>query len=294
MPDAAARPPASVVVSTFNGPDHLEMVLAGFARQTTKDFELLVADDGSGEETAAVIEEARRAGFPAPLIHVWQPDAGYRKARAVSWAVLNSRGRHLIFCDGDCVPPARMVERHLRAGGANTLVVGGYIRTTPEQAASLDVEAIRAGRHETLISLRQRARLQWRHVQNLWYIASGAKRRPKIGGANVSVDRDTFYAVNGFDLNYQNSGREDSDLRNRLRLHGARARCIWHSCIVVHLWHPEHLNRNAWAEVDAYYRRPDLAPRTEHGLRELAAELGVPLHPDPSKPRRERIEAGAA
>jgi glycosyltransferase involved in cell wall biosynthesis len=73
-------------------------------------FELVVADDGSGPDTRAIVERFGAA-------HVRQENTGFRKARIVNEAVRRSRGRTLIFSDGDCVPPAEFVEAHLAAAG---------------------------------------------------------------------------------------------------------------------------------------------------------------------------------
>ena len=54
----------SVIISTFERPRELELVLAGYALQDDPDFEVIVADDGSGFATAAVITAA--AHQPAP------------------------------------------------------------------------------------------------------------------------------------------------------------------------------------------------------------------------------------
>lgn len=264
---------ASVIVTTYNNPHYLEMVLAGYARQNRDDFEVVVADDGSGDETRALIDRVRDEGYPVPLVHSWQPDEGIRQARSMSLGVLRSQGRHLIFTDGDCVPPRDMVDLHLKAAGENTLVVGGVVRLTRDVSANMNVERVRRGEHEQLITGADRRRLWWRHVKNVYYVAIGHKRRPKIQGLNMSVDRATLESVNGFDLAFENNARQDSDLRNRLRLDGANARCVWHTCIAVHLWHPEHKGRAGWEEADAYYRRADLAPLAVRGLRELAKEI---------------------
>ena len=77
---------ASVIVTTYNRPDALAAVLQGLAAQTERDFEVLVADDGSGPETAQVVQEQARA-FPVPLVHVWQEDQGFRAGAARNRAV---------------------------------------------------------------------------------------------------------------------------------------------------------------------------------------------------------------
>ena len=264
---------ASVIVTTYNNPHYLELVLAGYARQqTTGAFEVIVADDGSRNETRELIDHVRAAGYPVPLVHAWQPDEGFRQARAMSLGALRSGGRQLIFTDGDCVPPKDMVQRHLDAAGHHRLVVGGHIRLAQDVSDQLTVEDVHDGAHEQLITTADRRNMLWKHYKNLFYVALRSRRRPKIFGLNMGIDRDGFYAVNGFDLAYENNARQDSDLRNRARLAGFGARCIWHTCIAVHLWHPEHKGRNAWSEADAYYRRADLEPWAQRGIRELAAE----------------------
>ena len=267
------RPRASVVVTTYNNPRYLELVLLGFARQDCRDFEVVVADDGSGEETRRLVEGMQRS-YPVPLVHAWQPDIGFRQSRVLNWGALHARGDQLIFTDGDCIPPRHMVSRHLAVSAPNTLVVGGCVRLEQEQSAAITPEQVRIGAFEDLLTPADRRAMQWRHLKNLWYIATGARRRPKIQGLNFSLDRDSFFAVNGFDLAFENNARQDSDLRNRLRLHGVRARCVWNSCIVFHLWHPRHAGRDGWTAADAYYARRDLQSWAARGIRELAAETG--------------------
>lgn len=271
------KPRASVIVTTYNNPRYLELVLLGFARQDRRDFEVVVADDGSRDETRQLID-AMRPDYPVPLVHAWQEDIGFRQARVMNWGVLHARADQLVFTDGDCVPPSHFVSRHLGAAAPNTLVVGGFVRLSEEVSRTVDPDAVRTGAFERLVTPRDRLAMFGWHLKNLWYITSGAKRRPKIQGLNFSIDRAAFYAVNGIDLNYENNARQDSDLRNRLRIAGMRARCIWHTCITVHLWHPTHRGRNDWSEADRYYARPDLEARAARGIRELSAETGRPLH----------------
>lgn len=271
------RPRASVVITTYNNPKYLELVLLGYARQSRNDFEVVVADDGSRPDTKDLIDRMRPT-YPVPLIHAWQDDIGFRQSRVLNWGALHARADHLIFTDGDCVPPSHFVDTHLRTAAPNTLIVGGCTRLEEDVSKTVTPDSVRSGAFEQLVTRRERLAMQIWHLKNLWYIATGAKRRPKIQGLNFSIDRATFYAVNGFDLAYENNARQDSDLRNRLRLHGAKARCIWHTCIVVHLWHGRHRGRDGWTEADRYYARKDLAPWATRGIRELALETGRPLH----------------
>lgn len=267
-------PRASVLLSTYNQPRLLDLCLCGYEQQSTDDFEILIADDGSGPETREVIE-ARTRTSNVPLIHVWQPDEGFRKARAVNLAVLASRGEHLVFSDGDCIPSRSFVAGHLGAAAPGTYAVGGHTRLSLAVTEALTEELVRSGGLERTVSPAERAELWWTHLKSLAYIAAHKRRKPKFFGLNFSADRGAFFRVNGFDANYKDHGREDSDLRNRMQLAGIRARSLWHRSLVFHQHHPAHpTRRGTGREAAAYYNRPDLAPEAPYGLRELEGELG--------------------
>ena len=61
----------SIVVSTYNWPEALDLSLKSLSAQTDSNFEIIVADDGSGCETARVVEEWCRKS-PVKVIHSWQ------------------------------------------------------------------------------------------------------------------------------------------------------------------------------------------------------------------------------
>jgi glycosyltransferase involved in cell wall biosynthesis len=265
---------ASVVLSTYNQPRVLDLALTGYARQSTRDFEILIGDDGSGPETAELCERHAKE-LPVPLVHVWQPDAGFQKAKAVNRAVLRSRGEWLIFSDGDCVPSRTFVEEHIAASRRGRFVIGGHIRLSRAETEALTPEDVRSGRFEALGSAWERANLWLMHAKSLAYIALRKRRKPKFYGLNFSLARDDFFAVNGYDSTYKNIAKEDSDLRNRLQLAGYRAVSLWHRARVYHQYHPPHRTRLLWREGVDYYNRPDLRPEAPDGLRELAREIAA-------------------
>ena len=263
---------ASVVLSTFDQPRLLDLALHGYALQTTRAFELVIADDGSRPDTRSVIERHARA-FPVPIRHVWQEHRGFWKSAALNRAVLQSRGALLVFSDGDCVPTRTFVAEHRAAGCPATFAVGGHVRLGESTTRAVTVEQVRSGALERAVSPAERASLWWTHVKSLAYIALERPRKPRLLGLNFSVDRESFFRVNGFDQTYRNSARDDSDLRNRLLLAGVRPVSLWHRARVVHLFHPPYRERALWKGGDAYYQRPDLAVEAPDGLRELARAL---------------------
>ena len=107
-------PSLSVVVSTYEWPDALDAVLRGFADQTDDEFELVVADDGSGAATAEVVERWK-ISFEGRLSHAWQEDAGFRLARVRNLGALAARGDYLVFADGDCIPRRGFIASIRRA-----------------------------------------------------------------------------------------------------------------------------------------------------------------------------------
>ena len=116
----------SVIVTTYNRPDALATVLAGLAAQTDRGFELLVADDGSRDDTRILIEAAAPT-FAMPLAHVWQEDRGFRAGAARNRAAVKARGDYLIFLDGDCVPRPDFIARHRDLAEAGWMVAGNRI-----------------------------------------------------------------------------------------------------------------------------------------------------------------------
>ena len=69
----------SVIITTYNRPTYLRKVLNGFAGQTRLPDEIIVADDGSGPETKAVIDEMRKK-VSFPLLHAWHEHKGLKVA----------------------------------------------------------------------------------------------------------------------------------------------------------------------------------------------------------------------
>ena len=118
-----AKTAVSIIIPFYNGIDWLEMIFVAFGKQTFKDFEVIVADDGSREDVVARLEELM-ARQPFPVTHLWQEDCGFRKNRMLNKAVVQSRAEYLIFLDGDCIPHRKFVEEHCKARREGFVVAG--------------------------------------------------------------------------------------------------------------------------------------------------------------------------
>ena len=238
-------PTARIIVATYNQLPLLRRALRGYLRQTSGDFSLVVADDGSSDGTDAWLAEVfapMAARHAIPFEHVHHEDRGFRKTRILNEAVRRAQGEALyVFSDGDCIPPAHFVAEHIEATGARTLAVGGAIRLTQSASEGLGEEAIDTGRYEALGSAADHRDLRRRRRKSTLGMWLRRKNRPKILGLNMGFSRDLFEALNGFDERFQSWGvGEDSDMRDRAMRMRPRPRVslLYGRCDVFHLWHP--------------------------------------------------------
>ena len=120
----------SVIITTYNRPDALAAVLEGFRNQSKTDFEVVITDDGSTQDTADLIGHLARQ-MPFPVRHVWQEDKGFRAAAARNRAIAASSGDYVIFVDGECIPFPDFITTHLRLAESGWFVAGNRILMNP-------------------------------------------------------------------------------------------------------------------------------------------------------------------
>jgi GT2 family glycosyltransferase len=226
-------PSTTVVVAAYNQPHELALVLAALAAQTDPDFDVVIADDGSDPPAERELAPLA-AELPFAIDWVWQEDAGFRKMRAQNLAVSRHRSELLLFLDGDCVPYRNWVATYRRVAHPGEFLVGGYIFLSEQETLSLTPDAVRAGAHERAIDARTWWRLHAADWRNRIYAGRRANR-PRIRGGNFGVARDLFEQVDGFDEAFSGYGKEDSELRNRMRNAGARGISLWTRAFSCHL-----------------------------------------------------------
>jgi glycosyltransferase involved in cell wall biosynthesis len=234
----------AVIVTTYNRPDALAAVLDGYAAQDGHDFELIVADDGSTDDTRRLVADRAR-GAPFPLKHVWQEDRGFRAAAIRNRALASTRADYVIFTDGDCVPSRHFVAAHRRLAEPGRFVAGNRVLLSARLTERVLREQLPI--HEWDGSRWLRAWLA-RDAKRIWpllILPDGAfrKLRPRrwygVKTCNLSAWRADLLAVNGLDETYAGWGLEDSDLVIRLLHAGIRHKSGRFATPVFHLWHRE-------------------------------------------------------
>ena len=233
----------TLLITTYNWPEALRLVLESAFRQTVLPDEIVIADDGSGEETRALIEEMTTRS-PVPLTHVWHEDKGFRKTIILNSAVAASQGDYILQVDGDCILSSHYVEDHLMMAKPGYFAGGKRIFLT-EEMTRLTLEKGKLS-FSVIGLLRQKKGL--RQVKSLfrlpqlmkWYSERISRTRAHempIAGFSFSFWKKDFVAVNGYDETMEGWGFEDIDIAYRLRMKGIRHTPIRFGGYVFHLWH---------------------------------------------------------
>lgn len=266
-------PAVTVMFSTYNEPQWLEWVLWGFATQTVADFEVLVVDDGSRDETRAVIDRLRPQ-MPYRLRHFWQPDEGFQKCRGINRGILLAEGEYLLFTDGDCIPHPEFVARHLALRERGRFLTGGYCKLPMALSKKITREDILAGRATDYAWLAAnglerhtlKLRLKNETLRTIFNALTPVK--PLLHGHNASLWKEDALRVNGYDERMQ-YGKEDLEFGDRLTHAGVRGKTIRYSAICVHLDHkrgyvtPEMLQKNTAIRAETRRSRRFWTP---HGI----------------------------
>ena len=129
----------SIIMTTYNRDDALEAALRALSRQSDRNFEIIVAEDGSRPETARVVERwAPR--LPVPLKHARQEHDGFRGGEIRNRGIRASAGTYCIFLDGDCLPRPDFVATHRALAQPGWFVTGNRILLSREFTAAVLAE----------------------------------------------------------------------------------------------------------------------------------------------------------
>lgn len=244
--DSVRPPSATLIISFYKKIGQLRIILAALERQSFRNFEVIVADDGSPQ---SVVTELKSfiATLTIPVKHVWHEDIGFRKTRILNVAVRESGSNYLIFIDGDCIPHRDFVLEHVRNHERNTILAGRRVNLSEALSAKLTEEDVRKGFLEKQfrwLLFRDALAGKTTHAEKGIYIRSSFLRkflnRKMTGllGCNFSIYKEDLQAINGFDERYEAPAvGEDTDIELRFTWHGGKIRMIKNMAIQYHLYH---------------------------------------------------------
>lgn len=268
----------SIILTTYEREDALDAVLSSLAGQIDRGFEIVVADDGSGPGTTALVERWKLL-VGVPLAHVWQPRRGFRAAESRNRALLASRGPYCIFLDGDCVVRPDFVGTHRSLAEQGWFVTGNRALLSEALTATILRDQLSAERWSLAQWAMRRVGGGINRLTPLLQLPLGPLRRLRpqawqgARSCNLGVWRNDLERIDGFDGSYVGWGREDSDLLVRLLHSGVRRKDGVFATGVLHLWHPQ-ADRAALSQNDLRLEgvRRSGCLRAEQGLSKLRRE----------------------
>jgi len=224
----------SLIISTYDQPESLAKVLRGVTRQLRRPDEIFIADDGSADETRAIIDQWRRESG-VPVHHFWQPHEGFRKTILLNKAVAAATGDYLVFLDGDCVPHQKfladheqLAEREFWVQGRRCFVQESFVPQFEPGITSVSQWMLAGRISGALKGVRLPLPIIFRN-----------KKQRGIIGCNMAYWREDIVAVNGFDENCKGRGiGPDSDLGTRVYNLGRPRKFVYAHAIIYHLNHP--------------------------------------------------------
>jgi glycosyltransferase involved in cell wall biosynthesis len=230
------NPSCTLVTPTYNWPEALELLLLSLLRQTVMPNEVIIADDGSREETKKLITDFQKK-FPIPLIHIWHEDLKNRKPTIMNKAIAKAKYDYIIEIDGDIIMNPYFVEDHLTFAEKGHYLYGSRVnikeKILPELFSKkiLDFNLFSKG-------IKKRGRtIRFPFLMN--FVTSVDQRSRKLRGCNMSFWREDFIKINGFNENLVGWGIDDSEMIQRMHNLGIKGKRLKFSGIAYHIYHKE-------------------------------------------------------
>ena len=231
-----------VIISTYNRPDTLQRVLQGLDTQTLIANEVVIADDGSGPATAALIRKMQKE-VCFPLTHVWQADQGFQLAKIRNKAIYQSTADYIIILDEDCIPNRFFINDHVQLAKSGFLFQGKRVLVGPKMSKDFTQKTANSFRRLIFAGLQNKISNAHHIFRISWLPAITSQRISGTRGCNMGFFRKDLLAVNGFNENFIGWGREDQEIVARLYKYGLKRKSHPFMAVCFHLWHPENLRQ---------------------------------------------------
>jgi glycosyltransferase involved in cell wall biosynthesis len=233
----------SLIVSTYNWPEALNLCLLSIKDQVLLPEEVIIADDGSGEETRLLIARFQK-NFPVPLVHVWQEDEGFQLSRIRNKAIARASEAYIVQIDGDLILEKHFVKDHIAFREKGSFVSG----TRVQMSQQLSICKLKD--QNTHISLFSKGIKNFFNGVRLKPATLLFAKRYKTGdpayvrGCNMAFWKADLESVNGYNEAITGWGREDSELAIRLINNGVIKRILKFGAVAYHIFHKEAVREN--------------------------------------------------
>ena len=252
----ARRPSCSLIITTYNQPARLALVLDSVRRLSLSPNEVLVADDGSTDETKELVN-AFQTDFPCPLRHIWHEDKGFRLAQIRNKAIKSAQNEYIIIIDGDMILHKDFIKGHLNFAKKGVFLQGSRVILNQTYSENL-LKNYENSRKNGENLKTQRIKFFSLKALNIGFLArliykgslldSAVFEKCElirgVRGCNMSFFKDECEAVNGFNEAFEGWGREDSEFVARFLFKGGMFRRLKFAGIAYHIWHSENSRKD--------------------------------------------------
>ncbi len=229
-------PTCSLVTPTYNWPEALELLLQSVLKQTVLPNEVIIADDGSREDTKNLIEGFQKK-FPIPLIHIWHEDKKNRKPKIMNKAIAASKYNYIIEIDGDIIMNNSFIEDHLTFAEKGHYLFGSRVNIQEKLLSKLFSNKILSFNFFSK-GIKKRGRTI-RIPFLMQFAKSVSQRSKKLRGCNMSFWKEDFIKINGFNESLVGWGIDDSEMIQRLHNIGIKGKRLKFAGIAYHIYHKE-------------------------------------------------------
>lgn len=224
----------ALLITTYNWPEALDLVLKSLENQTVIPHEVIIGDDGSTAPTKALIDHYID-NDKLPITHVWQEDEGFQRTKILNKSIAQTDCDYIIQIDGDCILHPEFVADHIANARKSIFLFGSRVNI-------LETGIQEIFKNKT-IRFKNSSKWIKNKGRNIHLPFLGRFYKPtnelskKLRGCNLSYWRDDFMAVNGYNEDMTGWGREDSEFALRLLHRGVLGVRMKYQGILYHIWH---------------------------------------------------------
>lgn len=250
----------ALIITTYNAKERLGLVLDSARNLNPLPKEIIIADDGSTNDTKELIESYAK-DFPCPIAHVWQEDKGFRAAMIRNKGIRAATTPYVILIDGDIIMDSHFITDHLRFAYPNMIIGGSRTMLSPEVTQAM-LESYTQGDYNAYKqAFKYKSWKAYRCIAlayGIYYASTSTKHmfkrtdRAPLGSANMAFYKADWERVGGFDEAFVGHGSEDWEFVARFLFAGGRARRVKFAAVGYHIHHPTRSQHNAQKNSERY------------------------------------------
>lgn len=226
----------SLVITTYNWKEALELVLLSIKKQSILPNEVIIADDGSRDDTKELIEKFQK-NFPTALIHSWQEDKGFRGAKSRNKAIFKAKYEYIILIDGDMILHKDFIKDHISASLKGTFIQGSRVLLKEEKTKEIFKNKNLSFGFFSKDIINRKNTIRCSFLSKLFRKINTSHKG--IRTCNLSLYKSDCLDINGFNEDFIGWGREDSEFVARLYNSEIKRQNLKFNALAYHIYHPE-------------------------------------------------------